>query len=66
MTASEDGAEAQKAARQARDDWLNDVVEELLSRGVAREEIAVHFCGGVRTIVMLKGGLKIEYPTRPS
>jgi hypothetical protein len=65
MTASEDGAAAEIAARQARSDWLDDVMEELLSRGVARDDIAVHFCAGHRLVVMLKGGLRIEYPAKP-
>jgi hypothetical protein len=40
-------------------------MEELLSRGVARDDIAVHFCAGHRVVVMLKGGLRIEYPAKP-
>ena len=50
------------AACEARLTWLEGVMTELLASGVAQEEIAVHFHNGLRTVVMVRGERKFEYP----
>ena len=50
------------AAREAQLTWLEGVMTELLASGVTQEEIAVHFHNGLRTVVMVRGERKFEYP----
>lgn len=50
-----------KEARAAHDAWLEKVVNDILSTGVTRDEIAVHFRSGLRTVVTVRGEDKYEY-----
>jgi hypothetical protein len=49
------------AVREAHLAWLEGVMTELLASGVQREEIAVHFRNGLRTVVMVRGEHRCEF-----
>jgi hypothetical protein len=46
----------------AHDLWLRDAVAGLLAAGVRRDQIAVQFRAHLRTVVMVDGETKAEYP----